>query len=348
MIHRTGPTVQTQSKPIATSQPSWQQLLTDAVSDPEELLKRLQLPASLLPELRQACRSFALRVPAPYLALIEPGRLDDPLLLQVLPQAQELVATPGYDADPLQEAESNPNPGLIHKYHGRVLLMTSGACAINCRYCFRRHFPYADNQLGKAQWQQILDYLAADPQIEEVIFSGGDPLATPDARLMRMLDDLEQLSQLKRLRIHSRLPVVIPQRLTDALLQRLHQSRLQPVLVLHTNHPRELAPELQQRLLNWRHKGVTLLNQSVLLKGVNDCAEILIELSQRLFDCGVLPYYLHLLDPVQGAAHFDIDEASAQVMAGQMAARLPGYLVPKLTRERAGASAKLPLLPDLP
>jgi EF-P beta-lysylation protein EpmB len=223
--------------------------------------------------------------------------------------------------------------------------MISGGCAINCRYCFRRHFPYQDNQLGPQQWQQALAYIRQHPEIDEVIFSGGDPLATPDPRLSLMLDDLEQLPQLKRLRIHSRLPVVIPQRLTDSLTQRLQRSRLQCVLVLHINHPNEIGESLRQRLQPLRQSGITLLNQSVLLKGVNDHADTLIRLSESLFEAGILPYYLHLLDPVAGAAHFDITQSKARQLAGEMTARLPGYLVPKLTQELAGKAAKLQLLP---
>ncbi len=346
MIHRTGPAVQTLT-PInpAQSDKNWQQLLAEAVTDPQQLIQQLQLPASLLPQLQLANQQFQLRVPQPFIDLIEPGNPNDPLLLQVLPQSQELVAQPGYLNDPLHEAGSNPQQGIIHKYHGRLLLMISGGCAVNCRYCFRRHFPYQDNRLGSQQWQQALEYLRQHPEVDEVIFSGGDPLATPDNRLNQMLDDLEQLPQLKRLRIHSRMPVVIPQRLTDALTQRLAQSRLQCVLVLHINHPNEISQLLRQRLQPLRQQGITLLNQSVLLKGINDCGDTLIRLSQQLFETGILPYYLHLLDPVAGAAHFDITQARARQLAGQLTARLPGYLVPKLTQELAGEAAKVQLLP---
>ncbi len=349
MIQRTGVTVQTDS-PIETIQldKSWQQLLSEAISEPEQLLRRLQLPDSMLPAMQAASEDFALRVPEPFLKLIEPGTPRDPLLLQVLPQARELDQRPGYVADPLAEQSSNPDAGIIHKYHGRLLLVISGGCAINCRYCFRRHFPYQDNQLSGAQWQAVLDYLNEHPEVEEVIFSGGDPLATPDSRLIRLIDDLEQLPQLKRVRIHTRLPVAIPQRLTDALRQRLSQSRLQAVMVLHLNHPNEIGDELKQWLQPWRNSGITLLNQSVLLEGVNDCTEVLIELSERLFAEGILPYYVHLLDPVAGSAHFDMDEQQARQLVGAMAAKLPGYLVPKLTREQPGASAKVQLTPELP
>lgn len=346
MIHRTDPAVQALT-PInpPQSDKNWQQVLAEAITDPQQLIQQLKLPKNLLPQVQSASQPFALRVPQPFIDLIEPGNPKDPLLLQVLPQASELVAQPGYFSDPLHEADSNPHQGIIHKYHGRLLLMISGGCAVNCRYCFRRHFPYQQNQLGSTQWQQALDYLRQHPEVDEVIFSGGDPLATPDNRLSQMLDDLEQLPQLKRLRIHSRLPVVIPQRLTGQLTQRLSQSRLQCVLVLHINHPNEISQPLRQYLAPLRKAGITLLNQSVLLKHVNDDSQTLIQLSEQLFAAGVLPYYLHLLDPVEGAAHFDIPADQAQHLAGQLTARLPGYLVPKLTQEQPGKAAKVQLLP---
>ncbi|MEH6649287.1 MAG: EF-P beta-lysylation protein EpmB [Motiliproteus sp.] len=346
MIQRTDATVQALT-PIKTTEinKNWQQALAESITDPEQLIQLLQLPPSILPQLQRAGESFQLRVPRPFLDLMEPGNLNDPLLLQVLPQAQELLSQPGYLRDPLQEANHNPQRGIIHKYHGRVLLTLSGACAVNCRYCFRRHFPYQDNQLGSEQWQQVLDYLRQHPEVQEVIFSGGDPLATPDNRIFKMLDDLEQLPQLRRLRIHSRLPVVIPQRLTDALSQRLQQSRLQVVLVLHINHSNEISVALQQQLQPLQRGGITLLNQSVLLKGVNDNSDTLVHLSEQLFASGILPYYLYLLDPVEGAAHFDLDETRARLLAGQMAARLPGYLVPKLARDIPGKAAKTQILP---
>ena len=337
--------VQPHTITMAATDKNWQRLLSEAVTNPLHLIEHLRLPATLLPELQMANQLFSLRVPAPYLDLIEPGNINDPLLLQILPQGRELQQQNGYSHDPLGEFDTNPHQGIIHKYRGRLLLIISGACAINCRYCFRRHFPYAQNQLGSAQWQSVLDYLRKHPEVDEVIFSGGDPLATPDGRLSQMIDDLEQLPQLKRLRIHSRLPVVIPQRLTPGLTQRLQQSRLQVVLVLHINHPREVSRLLQQWLEPLRQSNITLLNQSVMLKGVNDSSDTLVSLSLVLFEAGILPYYLHLLDPVAGAAHFDIPEAKARQLLGALTSRLPGYLVPKLTREVPEATAKLQLLP---
>ncbi|MEH6469838.1 MAG: EF-P beta-lysylation protein EpmB [Halopseudomonas sp.] len=341
--------MQTQSL-IKTEQidKSWQRYLAEAVTDPKLLLERLGLPLALLPQLQAANQQFSLRVPQPFLDLIEPGNINDPLLQQVLPQATELEVHPGYNHDPLQEADSNPQQGVIHKYHGRLLLVISGGCGINCRYCFRRHFPYQQNQLGAEQWQQALDYLRLHPEVDEVIFSGGDPLVTPDSRLFKMLEDLEQLPQLKRLRFHTRLPVVIPQRLTSEFNQRLQQSHLQSIIVLHINHPNEVSELLKDLLQPLRQSGITLLNQSVLLKGINDCSETLATLSHKLFDAGIMPYYLHRLDPVAGAAHFDIATTRAQQLAGELSVKLPGYLVPKLTQEIPGAPAKVQLLPELP
>ncbi len=346
MVHRTQSSVQTIGNEII-SDSNWQHTLQASITDPQQLLSYLQLDATLLEGSMAASHDFPLRVPRPYLQRIRPGDPNDPLLLQILPQASERQVTPGYNNDPLEEADSNPVPGLIHKYQGRLLIITSGGCAINCRYCFRRHFPYADNSLGKEQWQEILRYLRQHSDVDEVIFSGGDPLATPDSRLQGMIEDLATIPHLRRLRLHSRLPVVIPARITPAFIAMLANSPLQTILVSHINHPREIDTEVATALQRLQHGGTTLLNQSVLLKGVNDDLTTLQDLSHRLFACGVMPYYLHLLDPVAGAAHFDIPEQRARHLAGQLSDSLPGYLVPRLVREVAGASAKVPLMPIL-
>ncbi len=312
------------------------------------LAERLQLPAPWAQQMLAAAASFPLRVPEAYLQRIKPGDPQDPLLLQVLPQAQELDRPAGYVTDPLGEGDANPHQGVIHKYRGRLLLIVSGGCAINCRYCFRRHFPYGDNQLGSESWQQALRYLRKHTDVEEVILSGGDPLATSDQRLGAMIDDLERLSHLKRLRIHTRLPIVIPDRVTPALTQRLAHSRLHTLLVTHINHPNEIDGEVRAALARLAASNTRLLNQSVLLKGINDKVSILKSLSEALFDCGVMPYYLHLMDPVAGAAHFDIGDQASRELVGKLAAELPGYLVPQLVREQAGAEAKVPLAPLIP
>ncbi|OMH38373.1 EF-P beta-lysylation protein EpmB [Motiliproteus sp. MSK22-1] len=326
---------------------SWQHQLTNAITDPKEFFERLKLPSELLPPAILASKSFALRVPEPYLDRMEPGNIKDPLLLQVLPLLAETQPVPGYVIDPLGEESTNHQPGIIHKYHGRVLLIISGGCAINCRYCFRRHFPYSDNQLGTEEWQQALDYLNRDHSISEVILSGGDPLAANDKRLNKMFQDLGAIPHLKRLRIHTRLPVVIPQRVNSALIEAIGQSNLQTVIVTHINHPNEIDTELASAISKLKQAGVTLLNQSVLLKDINDHSDTLAMLSEKLFEIGLLPYYLHLLDPVAGASHFNVDENTARYLAGSLCDRLPGYLVPKLVREQAGATAKVPLMPIL-
>ncbi len=326
---------------VATeSLPSWQDILSQCVEDPAELLHQLQLSPDLLPAAVEACKLFPLRVPQPFLSRIKPGNLQDPLLQQILPLGAELETVSGFSQDPLGEKAANPVPGLIHKYKGRVLLVLTGACAINCRYCFRRHFPYQDNRLGPEQWQQILEYIRADNTIREVIFSGGDPLATPDSRFFRLLDDLEKIPHLKRLRIHSRLPIMIPQRITNAFCQRLDDSRFDVVMVIHANHANELDTEVAAALQLLKDHQITLLNQAVLLKGVNDSLEALVKLCERVFELGVLPYYLFTLDRVAGAAHFEVAEHEAQQLLGQLQATLPGYLVPRLAKEIAGEPSK--------
>jgi EF-P beta-lysylation protein EpmB len=319
---------------------TWQEELIQSIRDPEALLEYLHLPMELLPQAQAASALFELRAPRPYLDRIVKGDRHDPLLRQILPLEEELVLTPGYSADPLQEADSNPTQGLVHKYHGRVLLIAAPNCAINCRYCFRREFPYEDNNPSRQQWQQVFAQLRADSSIREVIFSGGDPLANSDRQLQWMVDQLAEIPHIHRLRVHTRLPIVIPQRITEETLRWLADSRLQSVMVLHTNHPNEVDAQVIDTIAQLRRAGVTVLNQAVLLKGVNDDLEIQVALSETLFAAGVLPYYLHLLDKVQGAAHFEVADADAIRLHQYMQARLPGFLVPKLTREEPGALNK--------
>ena len=334
MIHRTAATWQ--------SEP-WQEALKDLIRTPEALFQTLGLDLSLLPASIAASQDFELRVPKSYVARIKRGDINDPLLRQVLPLGKELLAEPGYVKDPLGEAEANPVPGLIHKYNGRVLLIVTGSCAINCRYCFRRHFPYADNRPGRSEWQQALDYIRRDSSIREVIFSGGDPLNAPDSQLAWLVGELSEITHLTRLRIHTRLPIVIPQRITDACLDWLATARFATTLVIHANHPNELDGEVAGRLADLRRAGVTLLNQTVLLAGVNDSESVLADLSERLFVCGVLPYYLHMLDPVAGAAHFAVSEERARALHQYLRHTLSGYLVPKLVRELPGEPSKTPI-----
>lgn len=319
---------------------SWQQLLSHTIDDPAELIRLLELPDALIEPARAAAGDFPLRVPRPYLARIKKGDPNDPLLKQVLPLAKERENVPGFVADPLAEANYNPHQGLVHKYKGRVLVIMTGACAINCRYCFRRHFPYGENRLGPEQLQALLTYVANDSSIEEVILSGGDPLAVPDARLAKLIAELEAIPHLKRLRIHTRLPVVIPQRVTSSLLEILSQQRLRTTIVLHVNHANEVDADVGRALSKLRDAGITVLNQAVLLKGINDSVPALKALNETLFDWGVLPYYLFVLDPVAGAAHFDIPDADAQRLVAELQSQMPGYLVPKLAREVPDRPAK--------
>ncbi len=325
---------------------TWQTLLSQTLKSPEELLSYLQLPDSLLEGANRASLEFAMRIPRPWLDRIEKANPDDPLLRQVLPLGEELESIPGFISDPLEEMSSNPVDGLIHKYKGRVLVILTGACAINCRYCFRRHFPYAENRLGPEQWQKILDYIAADTSITEVIFSGGDPLVSSDTRLKQLIGDLQQIPHLTRLRIHSRLPVVLPQRITTSLTNLLSQTRLKVVTVIHSNHPQELDNAVAKAVEQLKHAGVTVLNQAVLLRGVNDSVATLKALSEKLFDIGVLPYYLFTFDPVKGAAHFDVPDNEAKQIISQLQDQLPGYLVPKLAREIPGRGSKTLLIPN--
>ncbi|WP_159567299.1 EF-P beta-lysylation protein EpmB [Budvicia diplopodorum] len=321
----------------------WLQQLSDVITDPDELLRLLSLENH--PELTQgndARRLFALRVPRAFVARMQKGDPRDPLLLQVLTQQDEFIQAPGYSNDPLEEQHAAV-PGLLHKYHNRALLLVKGGCAVNCRYCFRRHFPYHNNPGNKHSWSAALDYVNQHTELDELIFSGGDPLMAKDHELDWLITEVEKIPHIKRLRIHSRLPVVIPARITDALCHRFANSRLQTIFVTHINHAHEIDDHLIDSMRKLKQSGVTLLNQSVLLRGVNNSAEALIDLSNQLFNAGILPYYLHVLDKVQGAAHFMIDDESAREIVGKMLEKTSGYLVPKLTREIGGQLSKTPL-----
>ncbi len=322
--------------------PRWRRALSDAFTRPKELFEFLELDSSLLGAADAAAGTFRLRVPRGYAGRIRKGDINDPLLRQVLPTAAEMDPQPGYTYDPVGDLAARSAPGVLHKYQGRALLMGTASCAVNCRFCFRRHFSHADARAGRKQWSGALKYLAEDPSIDEVILSGGDPLLLDDSHLAGLTARLERIPHLRRLRIHSRIPIVLPERVCEDLLTWLVGSRLTPVMVVHCNHPNEMADDVPGALASFRSAGIMVLNQSVLLRGVNDCAGVLSELSLRLFDAGVLPYYLHLLDRVQGAAHFEVPEQQARLIYRDLQARLPGYLVPRMVREQAGAAAKLP------
>jgi len=323
--------------------PHWQTQLADAIRDPVELLNVLALPEDLLPQAMAVSQQFPLRAPRPYVSRMKKGDRNDPLLLQVLPLAAEAQTTPGFLADPVGDLAAQSTPGLIHKYQGRILLVVTGACAIHCRYCFRRHFPYSQSNPLTSHWQKARHYIEANPDIKEVILSGGDPLSLSDERLDELISQLEQIPHVKTLRLHTRVPVVIPTRITPTLLARLQNSRFKTVMVIHANHGNELDESVKIALAQLHDAKVTLLNQSVLLKGINNDVTTLKTLSETLFDCGVIPYYLHKLDKVSGAAHFDVCESEAVRLLKNLQQQLPGYLVPKLVHEQAGALSKLPL-----
>lgn len=303
----------------------------------------LELPKSWA-EAHQAARTlFPLRVPRPFAALMEKGNPDDPLLRQVFTDQKEFVSHEGFSTDPLDEAAYTPMPGLLHKYASRVLVIFRGGCAVNCRYCFRRHFPYDEHHLTKAALADMVAYVRANPAIHEVILSGGDPLMASDRHLTEALQAFAAIPHIRRLRIHSRLPVVIPQRITPEFIALCSELPVPVILVLHMNHANEASAALNTRLSALRRAGVQLLNQSVLLKGINDSLAEQIALQEATFRIGVLPYYLHQLDPVQGAAHFAVDDQSAVALHQQMLKELPGFLVPKLVRELPGEASKTPL-----
>ena len=349
---------------------SWQRAVADGVSSLAELLKMLELEPQQLSVSTAAAREFRLRVPRSFVARMRLGDPDDPLLRQVVPLVAELGEAHGFVDDPVGDGEASPLPGVVHKYRGRLLLLVTGACGIHCRYCFRRHFPYppsvplrgnppsvplrgnppsvplrgnAEASPGAEQWDRALDYVRGDPTVTEVILSGGDPLSVSDRRLAGLATSLAEIPHLRRLRVHTRMPVIVPGRVDDQLLGWLAGGRLRPIVVLHVNHPQEIDDAVRRSISRLADAGVALYNQAVLLAGINDRVETLCQLSETLFDAGVQPYYLHLLDRVRGAAHFEVNESRARELALGMASRLPGYLVPRVVREIAGAEAKVPL-----
>ena len=337
------PTAASSPRPLA----SWQADFAAAVTDPAELASLLGLPESWVAPAREAARMFPMRVPRSFVARMRRGDPTDPLLRQVLPVAEELEHTAGRSSDPLQEADARRAPGLLHKYRGRALLIATGACAMHCRYCFRREFPYEDQQSDTGRWHDALAALAADPSIEELILSGGDPLSLGDARLQSLSRALADIPQLRSLRLHTRNAVVLPSRVDDGLVEWIKGLPWRVTVVLHVNHAQELEGDAVEAIARLRSTGALLLNQSVLLRGVNDDAATLVALSKRLHELGVLPYYLHLTDAVNGTAHFDVDELRGRAIVDALARALPGYLVPRLVREVPGEEAKVVLAAGL-
>ncbi len=330
------------SEPL-TNTPAWQQQLANAFHTARDLLAYLELEALWRPELEQAARDFPVKVTRHFADLMRKRDPNDPLLRQVLPHLSECEAKAGYETDPTGDRAAEVGDGILCKYHGRALVVTTPSCAIHCRYCFRRHYGYPDNGTGELRWRAVADRLRQLPDISEVILSGGDPLALNNSRLASLVNKITTVPHVERLRIHSRLPVVLPERLEDNLVSLLSNNRLACVLVLHVNHPAELSTSLFRALGPLRKAGITLLNQAVLLQGVNDSLETQIELNKKLFEFGILPYYLHILDKVSGAARFEIGEKNIKQLYQEMAACLPGYLLPRLVKERPGAAAKEPV-----
>jgi L-lysine 2,3-aminomutase len=335
------PLVTPPSRPTVAS---WQQAVKEAVRDVGELCRLLRLPAEFERPAAAAARLFPLFVPRPYLARIRPADPADSLLRQVLPVEAETLAVQGFTADPVDDRSATIEPGLLGKYAGRVLMVTTGACAVHCRYCFRRHFPYHDAPKSLAAWQPAIEEIEADASIHEVILSGGDPLMLVDDLLAALADRLSQIPQLRRLRVHTRLPIMIPARVNDELLDWLTSTRLTPIVVVHANHPVEIDDAVAAALGRFVDAGVPVLNQSVLLRGVNDSAETLAELCERLIDLRVIPYYLHQLDRVTGAAHFEVPVTQGRELMAALKSRLPGYAVPRYVQEIAGRSHKVDLL----
>lgn len=321
---------------------SWQKDLRQVVTNPEKLLALLDIDTAEYLQHFKAKQLFPVRVPLPFINRMKKNDINDPLLKQVMPLSSEFIVADGYVTDPLEEHDTVAE-GLLHKYNNRVLMIVKAGCAINCRYCFRRHFPYQENSPSKQRWQQALDYIAEHTEISEVIFSGGDPLMASDEYLAWLVEKIEAIPHVKRLRIHSRLPVVIPNRITNNLVDMLSNTRLKTTMVLHINHSNEIGGDFVKALEPLKEARIPLFNQSVILKGVNDSAEILIQLSEKMFDNGIMPYYLHLFDPVQGAAHFDVSEEDAIKIVKEMLANLSGFLMPKLVREIAGQTNKTPI-----
>ncbi|OQW77499.1 MAG: EF-P beta-lysylation protein EpmB [Proteobacteria bacterium ST_bin11] len=325
-----------------TQTTDWQKALAEAFTSVEALCDYLNIPTHSLALLTDF-KAFPLRVPRGFADCMRPGDPNDPLLRQVLPIQNELIDYPGYSHDPVGDIGAFAEAGLIHKYHGRVLLISTGACAVHCRYCFRRNFPYTQLQLSTQKVQQALNYVVSHPEISEVILSGGDPLLLNDEKLCQLLSRLGEIAHVKRIRIHSRVPIVLPMRMTQELLNAVSSLSQQIVMVFHANHANELSPAVGAICSNLRRHGITLLNQSVLLKGVNDAGTTLCALSEKLFEFGILPYYLHLLDHASGTGHFEVSETAAKQLLEHMQVQLPGYLVPKLVKERAGAAYKIPI-----
>jgi len=311
-----------------------------ALRDARQLCRALDLPEALVEAAQTGSQAFSVFAPLGYVAKMERRNPNDPLLRQVLPLGDEAVQQRGFTTDPVGDLAAASAPGLLHKYSGRVLLIATGTCAVHCRYCFRRHFPYSESPRSLAAWQPALRQIAEDQSIEEVILSGGDPLTLTDSQLKELVEALAAIGHVRRLRVHSRVPIVIPERVTEGLLHLLRGTRLTPLMVVHANHPREVLGDVGEAVSRCVAAGIPTLNQAVLLRGVNDDVQTLCELSEQLINTGVMPYYLHQLDRVTGASHFEVPISRGRELLRQMRARLPGYAVPRYVQEIAGERGK--------
>jgi EF-P beta-lysylation protein EpmB len=329
-------------KKIIPVEMNWQKELARAFTTPESLLEYLGIAPETFMQHFPARRLFSMRVPRPFADLMVHGDWHDPLLQQVIPREQEFMSPVDFVTDPLNE-QNNQTPGILHKYLNRALLIVKGGCAVNCRYCFRRHFPYQENTVSKQQWLAVIEYIRRDTALDEIIFSGGDPLMAKDSHLAWLAEHISAIAHIKRIRIHTRLPVVIPQRIDTDFMQWFGALPQQKIMVLHINHAHEVSDALKQRCTALKRLGVTIFNQAVLLKGINDTPDKQIALNEAVFDAGILPYYLHMLDKVKGAAHFDVSDQDAVNIMAEIIKRQPGYLVPKLVREIAGQPGKTPI-----
>jgi len=331
-------------KPADDSELIWKKELANATTCVHDLLERLEIADHI--ELTDSRPDFKCLVTDSFISKMQTGNINDPLLKQVLPLKQEKHPETQYHGkiDPVGDVNAQVSQGLLHKYHGRVLLISTAACAVHCRYCFRRTYPYQQSTCNNRALTTALDYLNRHAEIEEIILSGGDPLTFDNEKLARFISELESIKHIQTLRIHTRLPVVLPNRINTGLLHILQSSRFQIVMVIHANHANELQAAESAKLLLLHKAGITLLNQSVLIKEVNDNADTLIALSRRLFQCKTLPYYLHSLDPVKGAMHFNVGKDRAMHLKRRMEEQLPGYLVPRLVEEIAGNKAKTAIL----
>lgn len=320
------------------------QTVASSVRDPDQLVDELRLPEEMRAAAHRSAELFPLLAPRSFLDRIEPADPHDPLLAQILPVAAEEDSVSGFVADPVGDSAARRAPGLLQKYRGRALLITTGACAIHCRYCFRRSYPYSEEPRRMEDWEPAFAEIESDPTLHEIILSGGDPLMLTDARLAELCERIAAIPHITRLRIHTRLPIVKPERITDQLIELFRDCGPTPIMVVHSNHARELVGDCAHTLRRLVRAGITVLNQAVLLRGVNDSVAALAELCGTLVDLGVMPYYLHQLDRVAGAAHFEVPEETGLRLVDELRRLLPGYAVPQYVREVPGEESKLPVV----